>query len=205
MLENASMRLHGSSLKTAGWLIFAFSLQFSIVMIIAESIYPGYSVSSNYISDLGVGPTALLFDTSISVLGVAVIFAAYFMYRGFSSKLFSVLTALTGVGALSVGIFNESFATIHSLVSLETFVTGSLTAIIAYRFQKSPLSYFSVVLGIFSMGAIVISIAFRSGLGLGVGGIERMIVYPFLLWGIGFGGYLIGLAPDISSSGKENA
>jgi hypothetical protein len=28
-------------------------------------------------------------------------------------------------------------------------------------------------------------------LGLGVGGMERMIAYPALMWGTGFGGYLI--------------
>jgi hypothetical protein len=30
-------------------------------------------------------------------------------------------------------------------------------------------------------------------LGLGVGGMERMIVYPILIWMIGFGGGLIAL------------
>jgi hypothetical protein len=34
---------------------------------------------------------------------------------------------------------------------------------------------------------------FESGqyLGLGAGGMERMIAYPALMWGAGFGGYLI--------------
>jgi hypothetical membrane protein len=29
-------------------------------------------------------------------------------------------------------------------------------------------------------------------LGLGIGGMERMIVYPTLIWTVAFGGYLIG-------------
>lgn len=182
-----------SELRTAGWLIFAFSTQFAIAMMIAESIYPGYSVSKNYISDLGVGSTAPLFDTSIAILGIAVIASSYFLYRGFGSRLLSILTASTGLWALMVGIFNESsFTAIHNLVSLLTFVSGGLTAIVAFRFQKSPMNFFSTILGVLSLAALAVSIVEPSGLALGVGGIERLIVYPFLLWGIGFGGYLVG-------------
>jgi hypothetical protein len=33
-------------------------------------------------------------------------------------------------------------------------------------------------------------------LGLGLGGIERFVVYPLLLWMLGFGAYLIGDSSD---------
>ena len=33
-------------------------------------------------------------------------------------------------------------------------------------------------------------------LGLGVGGMERMMAYPTLLWVIGFGGYLLGISSE---------
>jgi hypothetical membrane protein len=169
-------------------------------MIVAEALYPGYSVANNYISDLGVGRTGPLFDSSIAILGVAVIVSAYFINSAFRSKVFSALVALTGMGALLVGIFNESFGTIHSIVSLWTFLAGSITAIYAWKFERSPMKYISPVLGAFSLSSLVISVAVPSGLGLGVGGIERMIVYPFLLWGIAFGGYLVGAS---NASGKE--
>jgi hypothetical protein len=47
-----------------------------------------------------------------------------------------------------------------------------------------------VILGLMALGALGI---FASGidLGLGLGGMERMIVYPILMWGAGFGGHLI--------------
>jgi hypothetical protein len=34
----------------------------------------------------------------------------------------------------------------------------------------------------------------KNFLGLGNGGMERMIVYPVLTWGISFGGYLLGMS-----------
>ncbi len=177
--------------RTAGGLIFAFTTQFAILMIVAEALYPNYSVANNYISDLGVRTTGSLFDTSISVLGLAVIVSSYLIYKVFGSRIFTTLVALIGIGALSVGIFNESFTTVHGLASLLTFVAGAVTAIYAYRFTRPPLNYFSVVMGVASLGALIV---FLSGTtyGLGVGGVERMIVYPFIFWGLGFGGYLMG-------------
>ena len=61
--------------------------------------------------------------------------------------------------------------------------------------RKPPLSYFSVFLGIVSLSALVL---FASGtyLGLGKGGMERMVAYPALLWVVGFGCYQIGYSTD---------
>jgi hypothetical membrane protein len=181
------------SLNVAGALLFVFSTQFVVMMFISEALYPHYSIANNYISDLGVGPTAFLFDTSITVLGIAVIVSSYFLYRGFGSAVFSVLTALTGLGAVMVGIFNESFGSIHGYVSDFTFILGPLTAIYAYRFETSPLKYMSIVLGVISYLAIFVPMLYGYSL-LGVGGWERLIVYPFLLWGVGFGAYLMGFS-----------
>jgi hypothetical protein len=41
------------------------------------------------------------------------------------------------------------------------------------------------------LGALVLFTA-KIDSGLGVGGMERMIVYPVLTWGAGLGAYLIG-------------
>ena len=61
----------------------------------------------------------------------------------------------------------------------------------SYKLQKSPLSYLAVVLGLLSLISLAL---FGLGiyLGLGAGGMERMIAYPTLLWALGFGGHLIG-------------
>jgi hypothetical protein len=39
--------------KVAGALIFVGSAQFIVALTVAEALYPGYSISQNYISDLG--------------------------------------------------------------------------------------------------------------------------------------------------------
>jgi len=91
---------------------------------------------------------------------------------------------------MGVGIFPEDFGTIHFAVSLMAFLFGALSAIASYRFQKPPLSYFAVVLGLISLTALIL-FGLETYLSLGKGGMERMIAYPILLWAIGFAGYLI--------------
>jgi hypothetical membrane protein len=53
-----------------------------------------------------------------------------------------------------------------------------------------PFSALSIIFGLMTLGALAL---FGGGVhfGLGAGGMERMIAYPALMWGAGFGGYLI--------------
>jgi len=181
--------------KVAGALLFIAGVQCVLGIIIAEAFYPGYSTSENYISDLGVGPSSLIFNSSVFLLGVLAVGSAYFIQRASNFRLFSVLAAITGIGAMGVGLFTEDAGVIHGIFSLTTFLFGGLSAILSYKLQKPPLSYLSVILGALSLLALVL---FGSGvyLGLGKGGMERMIAYPALLWAVGFGGYLIGHSSD---------
>ncbi|MFQ6089056.1 MAG: DUF998 domain-containing protein [Candidatus Methanofastidiosia archaeon] len=177
--------------KVAGALLFFGSVQFILLLVVTEALYPDYSVSENYISELGVGTTSLIFNTSVFLLGLFVVAGAYFVQRAFGFRLFSVLLTLTGIGAMGVGLFPMDAGEIHLIASLITFTFGGLSAIVSYKLLKTPLSYFSVLLGVLALVALAL---FFSGthLGLGVGGMERMVAYPTLLWAIGFGGSLIG-------------
>jgi hypothetical membrane protein len=187
--------------KVAGTLVFVGSVQFIIAMIVAEALYPYYSVAGNYISDLGVGSTALLFNSSVFLLGLLIVGGSYFVYRAFGSKLILVLLVLTGVGAIGVGLFSETAGYIHTVFSLITFLFGGLSAIMFYEAEESPFSWLSVVLG--SVGLVALAL-FISGyyLGLGWGGMERMIAYPILLWGVGLGGHLISSSKGSTAATK---
>lgn len=191
-----------SNLKLAGTLLFTGAAQFILAMIIAETLYPGYSTSANYISDLGVGPSALIFNTSIFLLGVIIVTVTYFIYRGLRPRLFTVLLTLAGIGAMGVGIFTEDFLTVHSIASVVTFLFGGLATISSYRLIRTPLKYLSVILGLFGLMALILA-ASGITLGLGVGGIERMIAYPILLWAMGFGGHLASQHQETKTAAKE--
>ena len=195
-----------SDAAKSGVAIFVGAVQFGVLLIVSEIIYSAngyaYSVHTNYVSDLGatcpnsgpcyIPPSALLFDSSTALLGLLILFGAYFLHRAFEWMPATVLVALTGVGALGVGLAPETTGIWHGIFSLMVFLFAGLSAIVTYRFQKRPMSYFSVLLGVMTLIALVLFVL-DIYLGLGPGGIERMIIYPTLLWAIGFGGHLMAL------------
>jgi len=102
-----------------------------------------------------------------------------------------LLYFLPPIGTIIVSIFPENtILVMHSLGALIAFVFGAVSAIYAYRFTKSPFRYFSILLGVISLFAI--PLLGDSSL-LGFGGIERLVVYPYIIWGIAFGAYLTAL------------
>ena len=183
--------------------------QFGIFEMIAEFVYPGYSVSAKYISDLGPpcsngascpsSASWLVFDASIAFMGLCVLASAYFLYRYYRWKPITGLVGLAGIGALGVGVFNESAPfMLHDLFSLLTFIGIGLTALVSYRLQKPPLGYFSVILGLVTLVSLVLYVGDAGAtvggdLGIGPGGLERMIVYPVLFWSLAFSGHLMAL------------
>ena len=75
------------------------------------------------------------------------------------------------------------------------FIPGPIAAILSYRMIKSQFRYFAVLLGVLSLLGVVNEFgAYNSAFSqqtLGPGGWERVIVYPLLVWLIGFGSYLL--------------
>ena len=178
----------------AGLFLLAGTTQFVIGVIIAESVDPSYSVSANYISDLGVRAGAAVFNSSVFILGATIVATSWFASRAFQDRILMLAFLLTGIGAMGVGVFTENAPYgLHLIVSFITFFFGAITTIVTFRVLRPPLSYLSVLLGLGSLVALGLYIS-KNYLGLGGGGMERMIAYPVLTWGIGFGGYLLGMS-----------
>ncbi|MCX8193054.1 MAG: DUF998 domain-containing protein [Nitrososphaeria archaeon] len=175
----------------AGLLILTGVTQFMIFMIVSEALYPNYSVAYNYISDLGVGITAPIFNTSIIFLGLTVIISSYFLNRLVRDRVFSITILLTGVGAVGVGVFPEgSPYNLHYIVSAVTFIFAGLSAIVSSRTSPKHIGILSIILGISSLTALIL-FALEMYLGLGHGGMERMIVYPIFSWALMYAGYMM--------------
>jgi hypothetical membrane protein len=192
--------------KVAGVLFFIAATQFVIGLTISEVLYPGYSVSNNYISDLGVGPSSIIFNSSVFLLGLLLLIGTYFLRHSSDFKTVNTLLLLMAVGAMGVGVFTKDFTVAHGAVSSMAFFFAGLSAIASFKVLKKPLSLISIILGAITLGALVL---FSSGLitsgsltsndaldssfflGLGPGGMERMVVYPALMWLAGFGGHLV--------------
>src|SRR5438309_8573573 len=102
----------------AGLFLFVGATQFTIGMIIAESVDPSYSVSANYISDLGVRAGAAVFNSSVFILGATIVATSWFASRALKDRILMVAMLLTGVeGDRKSTRLNSS----HSSISYAVF------------------------------------------------------------------------------------
>jgi len=198
-------------LKTAGLLALLAAAQWVLMVIVAETQYPNYVIQQHFLSDLGatcqrglvpiacviVSPSSLIWDSTLALMGLLSLVSAVLFYAATRKRGFSILFGLWGLGAFIAGVVPETLLSVHELASTLAFVGGSLAAIVAYRFLPSPLKYLSVVLGLLSFASLIVLIfegpfyRWNGIFGLGVGGIERMVVYPIIIWEIALGAYLM--------------
>lgn len=176
--------------RSPGLLLVLGSFELLFLEQLAEVLYPGYSVSLNYISDLGVGPdpSRTIFTVGIIIFGVFVTTSVYL--RGGPAWEVPILVALSGAGTIGVGIFNENWGTIHLVFAALAFGMGSLASLVSSRTVRGPLSVLFAVLGVIGLTALGLQ-ASGTFLGLGAGGMERMIYYPAILWVLLYGVYLM--------------
>jgi hypothetical membrane protein len=191
--------------RVAGVLFFVAVTQFILGLAIAEALYPGYSVSGNYISDLGIGPSSMIFNSSVFLLGLLLLIGTYFLRHVSNFRTVNTLLFLMAIGAMGVGVFTKDFTLAHGAVSSMAFFFSGLSAIASAKVLKKPFSLIGTVLGALTLGALGLfsiglitsgsytsNIAYDSNfyLGLGPGGMERMIIYPALMWLAEFSGNL---------------
>lgn len=109
----------------------------------------------------------------------------------------SQLSAVFGAPGIAVGIFPGDTGNLHGIATLVWFISGPISAIVAYKLETKPLAYFSVVIGAYALLDLLLNVTMHGSSPFSVfgrGGTERMVAYPLLIWVIGFGGYLMGSA-----------
>ncbi|MEK7572141.1 MAG: DUF998 domain-containing protein [Patescibacteria group bacterium] len=189
--------------KVAGVLFFLAGTTLVIGILLAEILYPArYSISQNMISTLAASPpphsvihqpSATVFDHAMSISGMLLMSASFVLFRLYRRSIFIISTFLLGMGTLGVGLFPAFHAHVHPLVALTAFLFGGIAAITSFNMSRFPLSILSVFLGSVSLfflflGTILPHVVVPV---FGAGGTERMVLYPLVLWLVGFGGYLM--------------
>ena len=109
------MTTESSNVRLAGALLLASGIVNVIFNTIAEGSYPGYSLRTNALSDLGAvgAPTALLWDGQLFVTGILSLAGIVLFFRSSSlkiprRKLTSVLYALPPIGTIVVSLVPEN-------------------------------------------------------------------------------------------------
>ena len=200
-------RVHVTATQLAGLCCVVAGVIILMGIITAETLYPAaYTTAGNEISDLGgtkppeglvFQPSATIFDLTMLASGALVALGAAFVQRAFGRPSVSIPIALLGASAFGVGVFPGNTGTPHALVAMGAFGFGGLAGIAAARVIRGPFRLVSIALGATTLVALL-SYLFQQEaspfMAFGIGGAERWIVYPVVLWVTSFGGYLAGLA-----------
>jgi hypothetical membrane protein len=210
---STSDAVHATDLRFGGALLFVAGATILLGIISAEALYPAaYSTATNAISDLGgteppnsviLQPSATVFDVSMMVIGLLVMAGSWFVDRAFGRRSVTIPLAILGAAALGVGVFPGNTGTPHALCAMATFIAGGVAAITASRVVNGPFRYLSIALGVIALGTLLSYVLFGESSPMavfGLGGLERWIVYPIVLWVTGFGGYLAGVADGATAS-----
>lgn len=211
-MNDLSHSSNKKNLTRVGFLFFLAGCIILMGIITAESFYPDkytYTTSKSMISDLGATeppnsiitqPSATIFNFSMILTGILVLFATYFLFRFCNDRIAAILTGLLGIGALGVGIFPGNINPQHPIFALTTFISGGLSAIYSYRLIKSPFKYLAVIFGVITLVFLFTMSIFMPI--MGAGGVERWVAYPIVLWLVGFGAYLLGLGSNEENIGE---
>src|SRR6056297_2354554 len=181
----------------AGISFFALAAQFMTVVMLAAAMVPGYDFRAAAISDLGVFPeTALLFNTSLVLVGVLNVAGGYLFYRTHGKRWLVAIFALAGVGAVGAGLFPLDTGGLHGLFALLAFLFFNVQAIGSATRLDGVMRVLSVLAGVLGLVFVVLMALGDGGNAaafgpIGHGGTERMIVYPVMLWMVAFGGSLL--------------
>lgn len=192
---------------SAGWLLAIGAAQFLTILMLLEAIAPGYSMHDGAISDLGTIPeTELWFALTLFAIGTTNLLAGWFLYRTWHDKRLFAVFVLGSIGAMGAALVPlDNPSDLHGLFALLAFLFMNVEAILVGLKFKGGLRAASIVAGVLGLVFMVMMMLVDaesldvSG-SIGHGGVERMIVYPVLIWMVLIGGYL--LAQPARSAGK---
>ncbi len=191
------------------WLYVA-SVQFYVVQVlVALRFSPGYSVADNAISDLGntscgawngghvCSPAHVWMNLSFVLLGLTIMLGSALIYPAFHPSRGTAvgfgLFAIGGLGTVLVGVFPENgVAWLHGLGAGLPFLVGNVGLVLLGRSLSAPagLRLYTMLSGGVALVALVLYMSTAS-LGLGDGGMERVVAYPQTLWQIVLGVYVL--------------
>ncbi|MEP6923955.1 MAG: DUF998 domain-containing protein [Pyrinomonadaceae bacterium] len=213
--KESNKSLNERRITTAGitWICAA---QFFAAQVFAQSAWTtSFSWATNYISDLGnttcglypadigsyvCSPWHTLMNISFVLQGIIILVGAVLARPAFAGLCWRMivlpLLIVTALGIAGVGLFPEDVNNRAHVISAGIqFITGNI-AMIAFGITSLGLKRwrtFAIVSTAFGLTGLLATVLFAQGygLGLGVGGMERVAAYTLPVWLIIFGVLII--------------
>jgi hypothetical membrane protein len=206
-------------MTTAG-VIWICAAQFFVAQVIAQSRWTApFSLARNYISDLGnttcglyptvagsyvCSPWHPLMNMSFALQGAIILIGAVLArpaLAGLRWKAFIfLLLSVTAIGMVGVGLFPEDVNHKAHVISAGTqFITGNAAMVVAGVAANRVKRWraFAVVSTALGIAGLLATALFANGygLGMGVGGMERVAAYTLPVWLITAGALMVRQCP----------
>ena len=181
----------------AGLLLLLSGSVFLIGVMLAETMAPGYSMNADAISDLGtIDGSSAVFNITLVLTSVLAAAGGLLLHGHHRRRAITTLFVLAGLGAIGAGVFTLDASDIHGLFALLAFVAFNVLAIVCATLARGPMRALSTILGTVGLAFVIVMFLGDAGMAdmfgpIGHGGAERMIVFPVMIWMLGFGGYLM--------------
>jgi hypothetical membrane protein len=208
--------VHERRLRIAGG-VWMSAVQFFVAQAVAQSRWTTpFSLATNFISDLGntscavyagsnafvCSPWHTVMNASFALQGIIIAVGTVLARPAFAHRRacnwVGVLLGITALSMVGVGLFPEDVNHGAHVISAGTqFITGN-TAILVFGIaarhgtQWRMFSSFSICFGALGLAATGL-FAQGYGLGLGVGGMERIAAYTLPIWLITAGALMGGI------------
>jgi len=202
--------------RTAGLVLLLGFVYLALEAITAAAwIDPPYDWARNYISDLGFSDCAVVDGTRIcsplhplmnaaflvqgTVFAAGALMVAPIVLRGRRSRVpVTVLLVASGIGTFFVGVFHQSLALsaaglngLHVLAAFIAIAAGDIGIALLGGLLLSDAEWRGYGVAILVIGVVGVLggllLLARADLGLGLGTIERIAVYPLNGWTVGTG------------------
>jgi len=193
-----------------GPLFWIVSIQYFVIAFFVALKWenPPYSFSQNAINDLGntvcgiysgryvCSPFYTWMNVSFMVLGITMIVGSVLIYQGFrkniANRIGFTFMGLAGLGTVLVGAFPENTVKeLHFIGALLPFLLGNI-ALLIFGFSlglEGKFKLYTLLSGVVALIALPLFFA-EEYLGLGLGGMERIVAHPQTIWLIAFGIYI---------------
>ena len=191
-------------------IFWVLGIQYFITQIVVASAWATpFSLAHNTISDLGntacgyyggmqvCSPQHSWMNVSFILLGMTQAGGAILLYKAtnhpFKVKLGLISMILAGVGTTLVGLFPENtIAVMHILGATLPFLVGNIGLVLLGLNLKMPkkLRIYTTASGLIALVGLILYMT-RIYVGIGIGGMERLVAYPQTIWLVVFGIYLL--------------
>ncbi len=149
-----------------------------------------------------IQPASAIFVSAIFITSILGFCGAYLLYRATTHHRFALAIGISMAGWFVIGLSyfpfylgmtGEAVVTgafvLHLSGAYVDFIVGWLAAISTWWFTRAPMRYITVICVAVSAAGLFLMFS-GNYLGLGLGGMQRMGVYPMMLWSVAFGAYL---------------